>query len=558
MTTDSMLELGISALVLSSFWMLFVLVVRRPVSRWLGARWAYYLWLVPLVGLLAIASPVKSARQQFGFPDIGIPGINLVIDGTVTAIANFDTTGTHKTSGTTIGSSFITAKNLLILWLIGSLAVVLMLAVRSIRFATRMRSASRPLSVEEQSQIGARCTALAGSATTSVRINASDSGPAVTGMFRPLLLLPRDFFSRYSHDQQILILQHEQQHLRRHDLLWLYLARIYRCLFWFNPLVYLAERYLQLDQELSCDEKVLAGQSSETRRVYGETLLLSAHPHEPLPQVGYLPSFRQIKERTTMLKHHNHRLASHFFGAVLVVAVSIVASVTYGVGDSSEDRQATVKIRPELYTRVMEIQSHIVSDKADDSTYATALEAVKQLKSDYKDAGLTDYELAQLSNLAGYTNFLRSNYPNAIVSYERVVKLTNEAPALQAATLKTIAQLYFTTGDYEQALVNLKQLEKVIPGGPTADVRMLIGQAYFQLKQYDSALPYFDLAVEQIESQGQVPKENWLVLQKVSLGELGELERMEAVLKKLIKLYPKPEYERLLEGAQAEIHQGAS
>jgi len=256
-----------------------------------------------------------------------------------------------------------------------------------------------------------------------------------------------------------------------------------------------------------------------------------------------------------MLKHHNHRLVSHFFGAIFVVAVSIVASAAYGVGDSSEEAQATAKLRPELYARLMEVQNHIASDEADDTTYATALDSLKQFETDYEDESLTDYELAQLNNLAGYTSFLRSDYPSAIASYERVVELTNEVPALKAAALKTIAQLYFTIGDYEQALARAKQLEEVIPGDPPPDVWMLIGQAYFQLEQYESALPYVDLAVEQIESQSQVPKENWLLLQKVSLGELGDMERMEAVLEKLIALYPKPGYERMLEGMRQEIQQ---
>ncbi len=550
MTIDSMLELGVTALVLSSFWMLFVLVVRRPVSRWLGARWAYYLWLVPLIGLLAIANPLNSARQRFSIPEFEIPGVNFIVGGTMSVITNFDATGTNKSPDTVTGFSFITTKNLLLLWLIGSLTALLILAFRSFRFATRIQPVSRLLSTVEQSRIDARCGALAGRATAPVRISASDNGPAVAGLFRPVLLLPNDFFNRYSPDQQALILQHEHQHLRRHDLLWLYLARIYRCLFWFNPLAYLAERYLQLDQELSCDEKVLAGQSGETRRVYGETLLLSTYTHEPLPQVDYLPSFSQIKERTSMLKHHNHRITSHMLGGILVVAVSIVASAAYGVGDASEE---TAKVRPDLYERIMEVQSHITADEADGTTYATALEALKQIDTDYKDESLTDYELAQLSNLSGYTNFLKSDYPSAIVSYQRVVELTNDAPALKAATLKTIAQLYFTIGDYEQALASAKQLEKVIPGDPPPDVWMLIGQAYFQLKQYESALPYFDLAVKQFESQGEVPKENWLLLQRVSLWEVGDLERMEAVLEKLIELYPKPEYERLLEGVQAKM-----
>src|SRR5680860_969537 len=105
MTIESTLGIAISALVLSSFWMLLVLVVRRPVSRWLGARWAYYLWLVPLVGLLAIVSPAGSIKQQFGFPGIEIPGMNFVISEAVLSLGNLDAEKAKTSAEAVAGSS---------------------------------------------------------------------------------------------------------------------------------------------------------------------------------------------------------------------------------------------------------------------------------------------------------------------------------------------------------------------------------------------------------------------------------------------------------------------
>lgn len=99
------------------------------------------------------------------------------------------------------------------------------------------------------------------------------SGPAITGLLRPTLLLPRDLAQRFNKQQRQLILAHEKQHWQRGDLLANALAYLICAVFWFHPVAWLCYRRFRYDQELACDAQVLARASAVQRAHYGKTLV---------------------------------------------------------------------------------------------------------------------------------------------------------------------------------------------------------------------------------------------------------------------------------------------
>lgn len=104
--------------------------------------------------------------------------------------------------------------------------------------------------------------------------------PAVVGLLRPRLALPKDFATRFEAREQSLILAHETVHARRRDGLWNALAVGMCVLQWFNPLAWWALRRFQRDQELACDAAALAALPAEQRRPYWDALL-KAHELSP-------------------------------------------------------------------------------------------------------------------------------------------------------------------------------------------------------------------------------------------------------------------------------------
>jgi len=118
--------------------------------------------------------------------------------------------------------------------------------------------------------------------------------------------------------------------------------------------------------------------------------------------------------------------------------------------------------------------------------------------------------------------------------------------------LKTKAQLQFTQDDYEGALVTVRQLMAAVTE-PSADVYMLEGQALFQLARYEEALVPIKTAVDMYREQGQIPKENWLLLLRVIYFEMKDYDNMIDVVRELIVYYPKDTYILTLAGIYSEL-----
>jgi beta-lactamase regulating signal transducer with metallopeptidase domain len=165
------------------------------------------------------------------------------------------------------------------IWLAGALALV------AVRLARRARTAARiePLTPTAEWQ-RALC------ASVHLGTLAELETPAVFGLFRPTLLVPRDWLARAPTRCDELALAHERAHVRRGDL-WLdELCALVRALLWFHPLVWLATRRIHALCELACDQTVARTLGAEAR-AYRDTLVLAARPLLASPAPAGLRAF---------------------------------------------------------------------------------------------------------------------------------------------------------------------------------------------------------------------------------------------------------------------------
>lgn len=96
------------------------------------------------------------------------------------------------------------------------------------------------------------------------------SAPMLVGLVRPTLLLPEQPLSPKELEYALL---HELTHYRRRDI-WLKALSLWvRAVHWFNPLVWMMDRAIERDTELSCDEAVLRRLPPEEHAAYGKTIL---------------------------------------------------------------------------------------------------------------------------------------------------------------------------------------------------------------------------------------------------------------------------------------------
>jgi len=102
------------------------------------------------------------------------------------------------------------------------------------------------------------------------------SGPVLSGIFKPTLLIPECFHSQFSSRQQQLMISHELVHFSRGDNLYNLFALLFVAVFWFNPLTWLAYRAFRRSQELACDAAVLKQSTTEDQISYSKALVQCA------------------------------------------------------------------------------------------------------------------------------------------------------------------------------------------------------------------------------------------------------------------------------------------
>jgi TonB family protein len=162
---------------------------------------------------------------------------------------------TMATSGSTLDGAPGTAISyLMLMWLAGTLLV----AARFVIGLLYLSFKSRALQTSEWQQSG-------------VRVRFADvSTPVVWGWINPVVLLPRHTVD-WTRERLEMAIEHELTHLRRGDN-WISLLSTGACAaYWFHPLVWFVARRLLIEQELICDEKVLAAGVSATG--YAELLV---------------------------------------------------------------------------------------------------------------------------------------------------------------------------------------------------------------------------------------------------------------------------------------------
>lgn len=231
-----------------------VTLVRKAARRAFGARAAYLLWIAPVLAAGAALVPPARATAPLA------PAV--VLDAVLRAGGAMEAT---------VSNAPVVLAALLGLWIAGAVAAAALLLGRQLRF------------------IGA--------------VRRHEAGPAVVGAFRPRIVTPGDFETRFAPEERTVILAHEDAHLRAGDARTNAVAAAALCACWFNPLVHLAVHLMRLDQELACDAAVL-GRFPQARRLYAEVLLKTQLATQPLPFGCHWPPAAEhpLKERIVMLK----------------------------------------------------------------------------------------------------------------------------------------------------------------------------------------------------------------------------------------------------------------
>lgn len=272
--------------------LLLVLLSRRRLRITFGASVAYAAWLLVPIATIAVLLPAPAADT------VSIPVVYRFVAQPMQAVI----------AGAEPDISIATC--LCAAWLLGAIATLM----RFMRQQRRFRTSLGRLFVREADVLQA--DAVAGL-------------PAAIGMFNPMIVLPVDFDTRYSVEQRALMLDHERSHIRHGDLQANAAFLALRCLFWFNPLLHVAARAFRHDQELACDQRVIA-RHPQSRRAYGEAMFRTQLATQALPLGCHWGFTHPLKERIQMLTTSSPSRARRMLGAsILAASVLLVGSAAW-------------------------------------------------------------------------------------------------------------------------------------------------------------------------------------------------------------------------------------
>jgi hypothetical protein len=166
-----------------------------------------------------------------------------------------------------------------------------------------------------------------------IGISPNADGPLLTGIWRPMVVLPTRIEAMFGEHELRIMLAHELAHFKRHDLAWNWLPTIVNWLFFFHPLVWLMTRSWCEAQEAACDEFLIQRQVTKPAD-YGRLLVKLAQrlpqPTATLAAASVLGVYRNLERRIQRLAQIKPLSCGRLLTAgTLLALVALFASVPW-------------------------------------------------------------------------------------------------------------------------------------------------------------------------------------------------------------------------------------
>lgn len=144
-----------------------------------------------------------------------------------------------------------------------------------------------------------------------IYVAAEDISPFSGGIFRPYIVIPKKLFADSSDEERFMMLCHEYMHIRSGHIVWLTLFRLLWIYWWINPLMFLLNRRLYDDMEMSCDEKCIRYIKAEPYS-YASVLLMVAENIKPSVAKSVATfvgnnDYRRIKKRISYIESSENK-----------------------------------------------------------------------------------------------------------------------------------------------------------------------------------------------------------------------------------------------------------
>ncbi|ESP93381.1 tetratricopeptide repeat protein [Pseudoalteromonas luteoviolacea] len=226
--------------------------------------------------------------------------------------------------------------------------------------------------------------------------------------------------------------------------------------------------------------------------------------------------------------------------------VSLLPEVSMSSAYAATKTKRVPALREKVYSQLARAQK-----LADDGNVQEGLEVLDSIQE--RSSSMNSYEVAMMHNFYGFIYYNENELSKAIASFEKVVAEEAIPESLKLSTTFSLAQLAMANGDYEKTVVYLDNWKALNTQPIKSNYYTLKAQALYQNKSYQDALENINVAISLSESKNEVPKENWLVLQRALYYSLNQPKNVISTLEKMVQLFDKPQYWIQLGGMYGEV-----
>ncbi len=394
----------------ASLLIILILSLQKILGNQLGVRCRYSLWLVLLVRMAMPWAPQSSiSLYNLLPPSLTNQGGSVIAASEPKNIHSVVRRSQQKIASSNTADEKVEAtlfndinsnnhywpvgrmvRGLPLLWLLGTCVLAGYTFAASWRLWRIVQDGQLVTNRETLDVLNA-CKRLIGT-RTDVDVIATDrlGSPALFGLLHPRLLLPGQTLAVATPTELRHIFLHELAHLKRHDILINYITGCLHALHWFNPLVALGLRRMQVDRELACDAMALSLLTPEETSAYGRTIIgqieqLITSP--PRPAIVGLCGIRaRVRQRIAMIARFRKDTYGWSFLSMSLIGVLAFIGLTnalahfetlphwdlYARGDfptTNQDRHANIQrmcIRHQQTGQYLAVDGETVICQSDD------------------------------------------------------------------------------------------------------------------------------------------------------------------------------------------------
>ena len=209
----------------------------------------------------------------------------------------------------------------------------ILLIYTGVQVTKRNKALRNSVRIEPDSRIEELVNSFRLKRQVQIYINDEIKVPITYGVVRPKIIIQ----SQVLGDNNLLkyVIIHEMVHIKKFDIVLTHIKNVITCLFWYNPFILVASRYMEDDLEVLCDKLVIqrVGDTVKNRKEYCLSMLRLVELKEM--QEKSVLKLHPTKERMIIMKRWKRGLAG-ICTLVLMIALSITVFADIGVNKNNQ------------------------------------------------------------------------------------------------------------------------------------------------------------------------------------------------------------------------------